>query len=84
MKKLYSQNISLKYLIAIAIIILGNLYTANGQIKKQFTQRTSTASPSKTIYSIKGDFTMIGNTNLTLQNYSDAGSNNSNMQYVDV
>ncbi len=27
---------------------------------------------------------MIGNTNLTLRNYSDNGSNNANMDYVDV
>ncbi|MBU2062573.1 MAG: hypothetical protein KKH44_12085, partial [Bacteroidetes bacterium] len=85
MKKLYSQNISLKYLITIAIIILGNLYTANGQIRVPFKQRTSTASPLKTIYSINGDFTMIGNTNLKLQNYSETvGNGNRSMEYVDI
>ncbi|WP_339659271.1 hypothetical protein, partial [Flavobacterium frigidarium] len=85
MKKLYSQNISLKYLITIAIIILGNLYTANGQIIVPFKQRTSTASPLKTIYSINGDFTMIGNTNLKLQNYSETvGNGNRSMEYVDI
>jgi hypothetical protein len=34
-----------------------------------FTQRTSTATPAKKIYNIKGDFTMLGNTNLTLATY---------------
>ncbi|MDP2161487.1 MAG: hypothetical protein Q8K02_13460, partial [Flavobacterium sp.] len=33
---------------------------------------------------VKGDFTMIGNTNLTLANYGDETSNNNIMQYVDI
>lgn len=49
-----------------------------------FEQRTSQNSVDKKIYNIKGDFTMIGNTNLTLENYSENGNNSGNMVYVDV
>jgi hypothetical protein len=36
-----------------------------------FLQRTSAATPTKKIYNVKGDFTMLGNTNLTLATYGD-------------
>ena len=50
-----------------------------------FLQRTSTASPAQTIYNIKGDFTLLGNTNLTLLNYGATTDNQGNaMKYVDV
>jgi hypothetical protein len=45
------------------------------QVRVPFTQRTSAFSPTQTIYSINGDFTMIGNTNMTLQNYTTTGLN---------
>jgi len=55
------------------------------QVKVPFTQRASQYSPTRKIYSIQGDFTMIGNTNLTLVNYGDETANSNNdMQYVDV
>lgn len=53
-----------------------------------FTQRTSTQAPAPytgvTNYNLQGDFTMIGNTNITLVNYSNTGSNNVNMRFVDI
>lgn len=49
-----------------------------------FEQRTSQNTPTQKIYSVKGDFTMIGNTNLTLENYSNNGNNSGDMIYVDV
>ena len=51
---------------------------AQSQVRVPFKQRTSAFSPTKTIYSINGDYTMIGNTNLTLQNYSDTRLNSNN------
>ncbi|NCB85349.1 MAG: T9SS type A sorting domain-containing protein [Bacteroidia bacterium] len=57
---------------------------SNAQVIVPFTQRTSTYTPTTKIYNIKGDFQMIGNTNMTLQSYSDDGNNSSNMIYVDV
>lgn len=55
-----------------------------GQLVVPFTQRTSPNNPGVTIYNLKGDFTMIGNTNLTLQNYGNNISNNNTMVFVDV
>lgn len=50
-----------------------------------FLQRTSAATPAQTIYNITGDFTLIGNTNLTLLNYNTTTDNeNSEMRYVDI
>lgn len=55
------------------------------EIEIPFQQRTSQNTPEKKVYNVKGDFTMMGNTNLTLRNYRD-DRNNSNyeMVYVDV
>ena len=50
-----------------------------------FVQRTSTATPSQTIYNVKGDFTLLGNTNLSLVNYATGTDNEGNiMKYVDI
>jgi hypothetical protein len=50
-----------------------------------FLQRTSSATPAQKIYNVKGDFTMLGNTNLTLVNYGINTNNESNpMKYVDI
>jgi hypothetical protein len=51
---------------------------------RPFTQRTSPFNPGVSIYNVKGDFTMIGNTNLSLQNYADNSSNQNAMVYVDI
>ncbi|HLF51898.1 LamG-like jellyroll fold domain-containing protein [Flavobacterium sp.] len=60
---------------------------AQTQIAPQvnFLQRTSSATPTKTIYNVKGDFTMLGNTNLTLVNYTNSSDNETNsMKYIDI
>ena len=50
-----------------------------------FTQRTASATPAKTVYNVKGDFTMLGNTNLTLSTYLTTTDNHGNqMKYVDI
>lgn len=50
-----------------------------------FAQRTSISTPSKTIYNVKGDFTLLGNTNLTLAAYASGTDNqNKEMVYVDI
>ena len=55
------------------------------QVLVPFTQRTSQATPAIALYNIKGDFTMLGNTNLTLVSYSDTRNNESrDMEYVDI
>ncbi|MHC1776257.1 MAG: hypothetical protein AB9834_12700 [Lentimicrobium sp.] len=55
------------------------------QVVENFTQRTSTYTPQQTIYSVKGDFALIGNTNLTPQSYTPTTLNsNQTMIYVDI
>src|SRR3970040_1213455 len=50
-----------------------------------FLQRTATATPAQTVYNVKGDFTMLGNTNLTLSTYGATTDNESNsMKYADI
>ncbi|WP_293871669.1 hypothetical protein, partial [Flavobacterium sp.] len=87
MKNLYFTSIvkKLEHLFVLLVILLGFSITSNAQVKKAFTQRTSQFSPTKKIYNVKGDFTMLGNTCLTLQNYSATTNNNNNaMVYVDT
>ena len=66
------------------VFLLLIVFSSSAQVRVPFTQRTSQYSPTKKIYNIKGDFAMIGNTNLTLVNYSDTNNNANAMRYVDV
>ena len=87
MKNLYLKLISnpFQYLILAFVLLIANSQTAEAQIKKDFTQRTSQYTPTQKIYNVKGDFTMLGNTNLTPQSYSTTTNNNGQfMQYVDI
>ncbi|WP_111307194.1 gliding motility-associated C-terminal domain-containing protein [Confluentibacter sediminis] len=88
MKKLYNKdtftNSNSIRLVLLAVLILTCTFKSYGQVRVPFTPRTSITTPSSTVYHVKGDFTMIGNTNLTLETYSDEGTNESNMEYVDV
>ena len=88
LKSVIMKNLSLikKYkLIVFCLFFLFLSSTNFAQLRIPFTQRTSQYSPTKKIYNVKGDFTLMGNTNLTLQNYDDNQPNNNNfMRYVDV
>ncbi|SCY05903.1 Ig-like domain-containing protein, partial [Flavobacterium caeni] len=85
MKNLYlSSKNKLQFLAAFALVFLG-LATAEAQVRVGFTQRTSSYTPTKKIYNIKGNFTMLGNTCLSPQNYGNNTNNNGqNMLYVDT
>lgn len=65
------------------------------KIHAQFTQRTSAHAMQHAseyikkdsegkIYNLRGDFVMAGNANLVAASYSNTGSNNGNMVFVDV
>ncbi len=80
---LKANFINLKFSIAIFALFFISLGT-NAQVVKEFQQRTSSYSSSKKIYNIKGDFTMIGNTNLSLWSYGNNTNNSNNyMIFVD-
>lgn len=87
MKPFYSfqlkQNLQ-KITFAFAMVVLSS-FISDAFAQKAFTKRTiGNYSPSNGSYRIKGDFTMIGNTNLTLNTYSDNATNDAQMRYVDV
>ena len=88
MKKLYTKktvaNTKSKKLIVFVVFILTGVFNSYSQVQVPFAPRTATATPATTVYDIKGDFTMIGNTNLTLVSYSDNGNNANDMRYVDI
>ncbi|NHM07487.1 T9SS type B sorting domain-containing protein [Flavobacterium sp. CYK-4] len=66
-------------------IIFFCVVTAQAQVRVPYQVRTSQYSSTKKVYSLHGDFTFIGNTNLTLLNYEpQTNNNNSLMRYVDI
>ena len=78
-------NSKIVFFLALIVMLLIISSVVEAQIRVPFKQRTSQYSPTKNIYNIKGDFTMIGNTNLTLQNYGNQSQNGNNfMRYVDI
>ncbi|MDL2227674.1 tandem-95 repeat protein, partial [Bacteroidales bacterium OttesenSCG-928-K03] len=82
-------------IVAIFFVIAPNL--VNAQVRKDFEPRKSTqgSAQERTIYNVRGDFSLIGNTSMTLNSFSistyNGGSNTSmpsgnqnTMIYVDV
>jgi len=68
-----------------ALLLLLIPFATLAQVVEPFKPRTSAATPARTVYNIKGDFVLIGNTNLTLQTYGDnLGNGNRQMAFVDV
>ena len=87
MKNKYNISGTAANILIVIFTLVANLFYGNisAQVIVPFTQRTSEYSPSKTIYNIRGDYTIIGNTNLTLSSYGDNKNNSNNfMVYVDV
>ena len=55
-----------------------------GQVKVPFSPRISSFPPAKEKFELKGDFVILGNTNLTLESYGDELKNDKQMVFVDV
>lgn len=82
MKKIYSNqfsvlNASLFSWMCFAVLLLSSIFNSYGQEVVQFTPRQSS-------FNIKGDFSMIGNTNLTLVDYDETSNNGEDMRFVDI
>lgn len=87
MEKLYFKKNSYVFHTILLLIVFSNLAKAQTLTSPQvdFKQRTAAATPDKKIYNINGDFTMLGNTNLTLSSYANNKNNEGNaMVYVDI
>lgn len=81
----YKENIAFRWLAIATLFLLSNIEFGNAQVRVPFTIRTSKCAPLQKNYSINGDFSFIGNTNLTLVNYeNDVNNNNNSMQYIDI
>lgn len=83
--KTYKATGFIKTIITL-VFIMGHVLPSMAQV--DFTQRRSPNAPAPynnvTNYYLQGDFTMIGNTNLTLVNYGNERGNENDMRYVDV
>jgi hypothetical protein len=62
-----------------AVFTFSGLSSSHAQVLVDFEQRT--VPPN---LKLKGDFAMVGNTNLTLVTYGDEVNNSVNMRYVDI
>ncbi|UZH55706.1 HYR domain-containing protein [Salinimicrobium tongyeongense] len=65
-------------LFTLFLVLFGSVLQMSAQVRQPFIQTTSEDSPNRKIYNIKGDFTMIGNTNMTLWDYSNERMNSNN------
>ncbi|MEL0650570.1 HYR domain-containing protein [Algibacter sp. TI.3.09] len=80
MKKFYTKQFSVfntsLSLMCFTVLLLLSVFNGYSQVV-EFTPRVSS-------FNIKGDFSMIGNTNLTLTDYDETSSNGEDMRYVDI
>ena len=74
------MNRKFTLLVLLICLISGSV---SAQVVKPFKQRKSPYLDNKPIISLRGDFQMIGNTNMTLLTYSPNGNNSQYMVYVD-
>ncbi|MBP93943.1 MAG: hypothetical protein CMC55_07490, partial [Flavobacteriaceae bacterium] len=82
--KTKNYKAQIQFALAVCMLLAATFYSYS-QVRVNFEPRTSIYTPSKTIYNVKGDFTMMGNTNLTLVDYGDNTNNGGNdMRYVDI
>ncbi|WP_164124241.1 hypothetical protein, partial [Sphingobacterium luzhongxinii] len=77
--------------IVLLCCLFGFMGNVEAQVRKGFTQRSSThpdnlvnGQPIKKIYNVKGDFTMIGNTNMRRTDESSGDNSSQSMKFVNV
>jgi gliding motility-associated-like protein len=68
----------------VVLIFLGFSIQTSAQVKVPFDPRNSEFSPFRDKFELRGDFVILGNTNLTLENYGEELKNDNNMVFVDV
>jgi len=71
-------------LVLIVIVFFQLCFSQSGNLVP-FKQRASLATPSQLVYSIKGNFNLIGNSNITLLDYNDDfGNAFTEMVFIDI
>ena len=77
---LFINNIFL----VIFLMFLGTVSFAQNDNRVPFTHRVGNPAPQNNIFKIRGDFAIIGNTNLTLLDQTKVNNSNNKMVYVDI
>ncbi|MFD2037434.1 gliding motility-associated C-terminal domain-containing protein [Belliella marina] len=70
-----------KFILLYSLFFLG-IESLEAQVRVPFQPRSPDADPTKKNYRINGDFLIIGNTNLTLEDYDDNKMNDNRMVYT--
>ncbi|WP_435132807.1 HYR-like domain-containing protein [Formosa sp. A9] len=78
--KAYKKTRKLKVL---ALLLMLVSFYGYSQVAVPFTPRASDVT-GKSVYNVKGNFVIIGNTNLELADYDDTVTDSNEMKYVDV
>jgi hypothetical protein len=71
------------YLVLLFAVFVGKL-SAQTDNRVPFKHRVGNPAPENNIFKLRGDFTIIGNTNLTLANPAEIDNSGNQMIYVDV
>lgn len=79
-KKLLLTNL---YLVLLFAVFAGRI-SAQTDNRVPFKHRVGNPAPENNIFKLRGDFTIIGNTNLTLVNLEDINNSGNQMIYVDI
>jgi gliding motility-associated-like protein/uncharacterized repeat protein (TIGR01451 family) len=79
-KKLLLSNL---YLVLLFTVFIGKL-SAQTDNRVPFKHRVGNPAPENNIFKLRGDFTIIGNTNLTLADPDRINNSGSQMIYVDI
>lgn len=71
------------YLVLLFVVFIGKI-SAQTDNRVPFKHRVGNPAPENNIFKIRGDFTIIGNTNLTLADPTEIDNSGNQMIYVDV
>jgi gliding motility-associated-like protein/uncharacterized repeat protein (TIGR01451 family) len=71
------------YLVLLFVVFIGKI-SAQTDNRVPFKHRVGNPAPQNNIFKVRGDFTIIGNTNLTLADPTRINNSSSQMIYVDV
>ncbi|WP_194973601.1 DUF7507 domain-containing protein [Aquiflexum lacus] len=72
------------FYLVITLLFLSTLSFAQNDNRIPFTHRVGNPAPQNNIFKIRGDFAIIGNTNLTLQDQTKVNNSQNEMVYVDI
>jgi gliding motility-associated-like protein/uncharacterized repeat protein (TIGR01451 family) len=72
------------FFLVVNLLVFGTMSFAQNDNRVPFTHRLGNPAPQNNIFKIKGDFAIIGNTNLTLADPSRVNNSNNEMIYVDI